>query len=163
MGINTGKIMCGIVGEIKPHFQIIGTQVDKARDICKVTESGGIKISTSSFKKVVNKLNNFQFHESQAKLSGQEEIVYEVNKRSDLKKRLAANRMFRTSASSTVETGTVPSFGTKSDPRKNKDDNVVGEKDSDDDEHEHSLDSQADHLNESLESLAVDSVARSER
>ena len=69
IGIHTGPVMCGVIGDIKPQFSILGAEVDKARDICKHTEGSSILISSQSYKKIVNKVNNFEFMEQEIKIN----------------------------------------------------------------------------------------------
>ena len=69
IGIHTGAVMCGVIGDIKPQFSILGAEVDKARDICKHTQGSSILISAQSYKKIVNKVNNFEFMEQEIKIN----------------------------------------------------------------------------------------------
>lgn len=34
MGIHSGEVICGVVGDTKPQFSIIGVNVDKTAKIC---------------------------------------------------------------------------------------------------------------------------------
>lgn len=89
-------VMCGVIGDIKPQFTIIGSVVDKAASTCKICQGGDILISQQSYKRVVNKVNNFLFTESE-KASGDEtkDKVYTVQKRRGVKARLADQQAFR--------------------------------------------------------------------
>ena len=73
--------MCGVIGDIKPQFSIIGTQVDIAKDICRQTPGSSILISSQSYKKIVNKVNNFAFMEQDMTIMGNLEKAYVVKKR----------------------------------------------------------------------------------
>jgi len=45
IGIHTGSVLYGIIGDIKPQFSIIGVVVDKAAALCKKCPRSDILIS----------------------------------------------------------------------------------------------------------------------
>ena len=68
--------------------------MDKARDICRQTQGSSILISQQSYKKIVNKVNNFAFTEQEITIDGSPVKVYSVRKRRGMKKRLASEPQF---------------------------------------------------------------------
>ena len=78
IGIHSGNVMCGVIGDTKPQFTIIGTVVDKAAAICRISQSGSIHISQQSYGKVVSKVNNFLFEEQEMTIEGISHKVYSV-------------------------------------------------------------------------------------
>lgn len=89
IGIHSGDVMCGVVGETKPQFSILGTNVDKAASICRKSKSNSIMISKQSYKIIVNKVNNFIFEEVDLLINNKLEVTYQVQKRRGMNKRLA--------------------------------------------------------------------------
>lgn len=85
--------MCGVLGDIKPQFSVIGTEVDKTFSICKSSKESTILISQASYKKVINKVNNFHFEMQEIEIGNVEEKVFTVRKRRGGKKRLGDTRM----------------------------------------------------------------------
>ena len=63
IGIHTGEVICGVVGETKPKFAILGPNVLKAQTISKIAVANKILISNQTFKATANKVNNFIFEE----------------------------------------------------------------------------------------------------
>lgn len=81
--------MCGLVGDTKPQFSIIGTQVEKAAAICRLAPPGNIYISNKSYKTTVNKVNNFIFEAKEVMLDGSLQTIFSVKKRRGMNRRLA--------------------------------------------------------------------------
>jgi len=78
IGIHSGSLMCGVMGETKPQFSIVGANVDKAEWICHNTEPNTIKISEQTYKATANKVNNFDFEAQDVSLFGIMTKVYQV-------------------------------------------------------------------------------------
>ena len=115
IGIHSGDVMCGVIGDIKPQFSIIGTDVTKANEICKACPGNSIYISKKSYKKIIDKVTNFQFEEIEiiAK-GGKAEKVFQVRKRRGIKKRLANQKQLRMQATGSLSMkmkSTMPKFG----------------------------------------------------
>ena len=89
IGIHSGQVIYGVVGETKPQFSIIGANVYQAALICRRTPPNTILISKQSFKATVNKVNNFLFEEREVSLNGQVTTCYSVQKRRGMNRRLA--------------------------------------------------------------------------
>lgn len=89
IGIHSGEIMCGIVGDTKPQFSIIGTNVAKAAQICRFVQDSGILISMATYKALVNKVNNFIFEETVIHADGKAHTMFTVQKRRGMNRRLA--------------------------------------------------------------------------
>lgn len=81
--------MCGLVGDTKPQFSIIGTHVEKAAAICRLAPPGNIYISNKSYKTTVNKVNNFIFEAKEVMLDGSLQTIFSVKKRRGMNRRLA--------------------------------------------------------------------------
>jgi len=89
VGIHSGSVMYGIIGDVKPQFSIIGPAVDKAAAVCKMCPGGSIHISPQSYERVVSKVNNFEFEEREISCAdGASGKVFLVKKRRAGKRRL---------------------------------------------------------------------------
>lgn len=89
IGIHSGEIICGIVGDTKPQFSIIGTNVAKAAQICRLVRGNGILISMATYKATVNKVNNFIFEATVVTIDGKAKTFFTVQKRRGMNRRLA--------------------------------------------------------------------------
>lgn len=87
--------MCGVVGDTKPQFSIVGANVDKAEWICHNTEPNTIKISEQTYKATANKVNNFVFEAQDVSLFGIMTKIYQVQKRRGINRRLANRGNFK--------------------------------------------------------------------
>ena len=45
VGIHTGEVVAGVVGEIKPQFSLVGPAVDKAARVCAQCPAGKVLVS----------------------------------------------------------------------------------------------------------------------
>lgn len=52
IGVNTGKVIAGVIGYHKPQFSLIGDTVNTTSRVCSTGEDGKITISSEAFQKV---------------------------------------------------------------------------------------------------------------
>ena len=89
IGIHTGDVISGVVGETKPQFSLIGSAVNKTSRVCAKCPKAKILISKETHAALDGNSNNFLFQSLQVAMKGiGNETVYTVQKR-----RRAAHRI----------------------------------------------------------------------
>lgn len=82
IGIHSGEVVAGVVGETKPQFSLIGDTVNKTSRVCSKCPAKSILISKETHKQLEMYSNNFQFDGMEVFMKGiGDEIVYKVFKR----------------------------------------------------------------------------------
>lgn len=61
IGIHTGEVIAGVVGETKPQFSLIGPTVNKTARVCSKCPTGRILISKETHLQLEESSNNFIF------------------------------------------------------------------------------------------------------
>ena len=86
IGIHTGDVISGVVGETKPQFSLIGASVNKTSRVCSKCPKQKVLISNETHKELEENSNNFIFQPMKVKMKGitklnELETVYIVSKR----------------------------------------------------------------------------------
>ena len=69
IGIHTGVVISGVVGETKPQFSLIGDTVTKAQKICKLSDALKVSSSKETIRYLELYTNNLNFQETNQKIS----------------------------------------------------------------------------------------------
>ena len=91
IGIHSGELMCGVVGDTKPQFSILGTNVDKAAQIASLAVENSIMISFQTYKATLNRGKNFNFEEKTVTLGGKTQTAFVVQKQRGLSQKVLRN------------------------------------------------------------------------
>ena len=70
IGIHTGQVISGVVGETKPQFSLIGDTVNKSSRVCSVCPKNKICISNEGLKALERNSNNFMFTPMEVTMKG---------------------------------------------------------------------------------------------
>lgn len=70
IGIHTGKVISGVVGETKPQFSLIGDTVNKASRVCSKSEPCKVTVSKETHHYLELYTNNYWFQETIVKMKG---------------------------------------------------------------------------------------------
>ena len=82
IGIHTGDVISGVVGETKPQFSLIGDTVNKSSRVCAKCPKQKILISKETHQALDGNANNLLFQSLEVQMKGiGNEIVYTVQKR----------------------------------------------------------------------------------
>jgi class 3 adenylate cyclase len=82
IGIHTGDVVTGVVGETKPQFSLIGDTVNKTSRVCSKCPSKQILISKETHKQLEIYSNNFTYESFEVFMKGiGTEKVYKVFKK----------------------------------------------------------------------------------
>jgi len=76
IGIHTGEVIAGVVGETKPQFSLIGPTINKTARVCSKCPPRKILISKETHKALQASASNFIFGSMKADMKGigQEEV-----------------------------------------------------------------------------------------
>ena len=89
IGIHTGDVISGVVGETKPQFSLIGGTVNKSSRVCAACPKRKILISRETHAALDGNSNNFLFQGRQVQMKGiGGETVYTVQKRRSAPRRV---------------------------------------------------------------------------
>lgn len=61
IGIHSGEVVSGVVGETKPQFSLIGETVNKASRVCSKCPFKKILVSKETYKYLLQYSNNFGY------------------------------------------------------------------------------------------------------
>ena len=82
IGVHTGDVISGVVGETKPQFSLIGDTVNKSSRVCSKCPQNKILISKETQKLLEAYSNNFAFEPLEVFMKGiGTEKTYKVSKR----------------------------------------------------------------------------------
>lgn len=82
IGVHTGDVISGVVGETKPQFSLIGDTVNKSSRVCSKSSNNQILISKETQKLLEAYSNNFEFEPMEVFMKGiGTENAYKVSKR----------------------------------------------------------------------------------
>ena len=82
IGIHTGEVVTGVVGETKPQFSLIGDTVNKTSRVCSKCPSKNVLVSKETYKQLELYSNNFHFESMEVFMKGiGTEKAYKVFKR----------------------------------------------------------------------------------
>ena len=82
VGIHTGNVIAGVVGETKPQFSLIGPTVNKTSRVCSKCPKHKILVSKETKQALEDGSNNFVFNTVFIEMKGiGEEPAYTVHKR----------------------------------------------------------------------------------
>jgi class 3 adenylate cyclase len=82
IGVHTGDVISGVVGETKPQFSLIGDTVNKSSRVCSKCPHNKILISKETQKLLETYSNNFAFEPLEVFMKGiGTEKTYKVSKR----------------------------------------------------------------------------------
>jgi len=70
IGIHSGPIISGVVGETKPQFSLFGDSVDKAIKICQATDPGKVSVSKETLHYLELYTNNLNFTPKHVTMKG---------------------------------------------------------------------------------------------
>ena len=76
MGIHSGEVIAGVVGETKPQFSLIGPTINKTARVCSKCPPSKILISKETHKSLQDSASNFVFGSMKVDMKGigQEEV-----------------------------------------------------------------------------------------
>jgi|Transcript_20917 class 3 adenylate cyclase len=93
IGIHTGEVIAGVVGETKPQFSLIGPTINKTARVCSKCPPGKILISKEAHKTLQASASNFVFGSMKADMKGIGlEEVFTVQKRRVQQSKLIGQR-----------------------------------------------------------------------
>lgn len=79
IGIHTGKVISGVVGETKPQFSLIGDTVNKTSRVCAKSKSSIVSVSKETLRYLELYTNNLCFHKTVVEMKGiGQEPIYAV-------------------------------------------------------------------------------------
>ena len=82
IGIHSGEVVSGVVGETKPQFSLIGETVNKASRVCSKCPYRKILVSKETCKYLQQYSNNFGYNVMEVQMKGiGTEKVYTVNRK----------------------------------------------------------------------------------
>jgi class 3 adenylate cyclase len=82
IGIHSGEVVSGVVGETKPQFSLIGETVNKASRVCSKCPFKKILVSKETYKYLLQYSNNFGYTVMEVEMKGiGKEKVYTVNRK----------------------------------------------------------------------------------
>ena len=70
IGIHTGKVISGVVGETKPQFSLIGDTVNKTSRVCAASEPLKVSVSKETHHYLYLYTNNYQFQQTFVEMKG---------------------------------------------------------------------------------------------
>ena len=70
IGIHTGAVISGVVGDTKPQFSLIGDTVNKSSRVCSLTKPLKCTVSKQTQRYLEVYTNNLQFEESEVQMKG---------------------------------------------------------------------------------------------
>lgn len=93
IGIHTGEVIAGVVGETKPQFSLIGPTINKSSRVCSKCPPGRILISRETHKALQASASNFVFGSMKVDMKGIGlEEVFTVQKRRMQQSKLIGQR-----------------------------------------------------------------------
>ena len=83
IGIHTGQVISGVIGDTKPQFSLLGDTLNKANNICKLTKTtvqGNVSVSKQTHHFLELYTNNYSFKQKSVSIKGQAiESVFTVS------------------------------------------------------------------------------------
>lgn len=70
IGIHTGTVISGVVGETKPQFSLIGDTVNKTSRVCSHSAANNVSVSKETHHYLELYTNNYQFHRTMVNMKG---------------------------------------------------------------------------------------------
>lgn len=70
IGIHTGTVISGVVGETKPQFSLIGDTVNKTSRVCSLTLPNKVSVSKEAHRYLEIYTNNYNFSQTFVEMKG---------------------------------------------------------------------------------------------
>lgn len=70
IGIHTGSVISGVVGETKPQFSLIGDTVNKSSRVCSLTQPLKVSVSKETHHYLELYTNNYSFAKTMVQMKG---------------------------------------------------------------------------------------------
>ena len=84
IGIHSGKVISGVVGENKPQFSLVGDTVNKTSRVCSKCQDNQILISKETFALLETHSNLFSYQKQKVEMKGiGKEYVFYIRKKSN--------------------------------------------------------------------------------
>lgn len=70
IGIHSGPVISGVVGDTKPQFSLIGDSVNKTSRVCSLTQPHKVSVSKETLKHLELYTNNYSFTKTYVEMKG---------------------------------------------------------------------------------------------
>jgi len=89
IGIHTGEVISGVVGETKPQFSLIGETVNKTSRVCSKCPPKQVLVSKETHHYLQQYSNNFMYTKIEAEMKGigkEKLFIVAPKRRNDIRK-----------------------------------------------------------------------------